>query len=63
VDAGLDSGPILMQEAVKVLSTDTEETLSARILEAEHRIYPRAVRALLEGRCRVEGRRVILEGE
>jgi phosphoribosylglycinamide formyltransferase-1 len=63
VDAGLDSGPIVTQEAVRVLPDDTEETLAARILEAEHRIYPRAVRALLEGRCRVEGRRVIVEGE
>jgi phosphoribosylglycinamide formyltransferase-1 len=63
VDAGLDSGPIILQEAVRVLSTDTEETLAARILEAEHRIYPRAVRALVEGRCRVEGRRVTVEEE
>lgn len=63
VDAGLDSGPIVLQEAVRVLSTDTEDSLAARILEAEHRIYPRAVRALLEGRCRVEGRRVIVEEE
>jgi phosphoribosylglycinamide formyltransferase-1 len=63
VDDGLDSGPIVLQEAVRVLETDTEQTLSARILEAEHRIYPRAVRALLEGRCRVEGRRVIVEEE
>jgi phosphoribosylglycinamide formyltransferase-1 len=63
VDAGLDSGPILMQEAVSVLASDTEESLSARILEAEHRLYPRAVRAMLEGRCRVEGRLVIVEGE
>jgi phosphoribosylglycinamide formyltransferase-1 len=63
VDEGLDQGPIVAQEAVRVLSADTEEALAARILEAEHRIYPRAVRALLEGRCRVEGRRVIVEGE
>jgi phosphoribosylglycinamide formyltransferase-1 len=63
VDEGLDSGPIVAQEAVAVASSDTEETLAARILEAEHRLYPRAVRALLEGRCRVEGRRVIVEGE
>jgi phosphoribosylglycinamide formyltransferase 1 len=63
VDAGLDSGPIVAQEAVRVLPSDDEDTLAARILEAEHRIYPRAVRALLEGRCRVEGRRVIVEGE
>jgi len=63
VDDGLDSGPIVLQEAVKVCASDSEETLSARILEAEHRIYPRAVRALLEGRCTIEGRRVIVEGE
>jgi phosphoribosylglycinamide formyltransferase-1 len=63
VDEGLDSGPIVAQEAVPVLSGDTLETLAARILEAEHRLYPRAVRILLEGRCRLEGRRVIVEGE
>jgi len=63
VDEGLDSGPIVAQEAVSVLSSDTPESLAARILEAEHRIYPRAVRLLLEGRCRVEGSRVIVEGE
>jgi phosphoribosylglycinamide formyltransferase-1 len=63
VDEGLDSGPIVAQEAVTVRSSDTPETLAARILEAEHRLYPRAVRTLLEGRCRVEGRRVIVEGE
>jgi len=63
VDEGLDSGPIVAQEAVPVLSVDTSETLAARILEAEHRLYPRAVRLLLEGRCRVAGRRVIVEEE
>jgi phosphoribosylglycinamide formyltransferase-1 len=61
VSEGLDAGPILRQEAVRVLATDTEETLSARILEAEHRIYPGAVRLVLEDRYRVEGRRVITE--
>jgi phosphoribosylglycinamide formyltransferase-1 len=63
VDEGLDSGPIVAQEAVPVLSTDTAESLADRILAAEHRIYPRAVRLMLEGRCRLEGRRVIVEGE
>jgi len=63
VDEGLDSGAIVAQEAVPVRSDDTAASLAARILEAEHRIYPRAVRLLLEGRCRVEGRRVIVEGE
>jgi phosphoribosylglycinamide formyltransferase-1 len=58
VEAGLDCGPIVLQEAVPVLEDDTPETLAARILAAEHRLYPRAVRLLLEGRCRVEGRRV-----
>lgn len=61
VDEGLDSGPIVLQEAVPVLEGDTPESLSARILQAEHRIYPRAVRLLLEGRCRLEGRRVVTE--
>jgi phosphoribosylglycinamide formyltransferase-1 len=63
VDEGLDSGPIVAQEAVPVLSGDTAATLAARILEAEHRVYPRAVRILLAGRYRIEGRRVIVEGE
>jgi phosphoribosylglycinamide formyltransferase-1 len=58
VEAGLDCGPIVLQEAVPVQEDDTAEALAARILEAEHRLYPRAVRLLLEGRCRVEGRRV-----
>ncbi len=61
VDGGLDSGPIVAQEAVPVLAFDTEETLAARIIEAEHRIYPRAVRAMLEGRLSVLGRRVRVE--
>lgn len=58
LDEGLDSGPILLQEAVAVEDDDTPETLAARILEAEHRIYPRAVRMVLDGAVRVEGRRV-----
>lgn len=62
VDEGLDSGPILLQEAVEVREDDTPETLAERILAAEHRIYPRAVRLLLAGRCRIEGRRAHLEG-
>jgi len=59
VDEGLDNGPIVAQEAVPVRESDTSETLAARILEAEHRIYPRAVRILLEGRYHVEGRRLV----
>jgi phosphoribosylglycinamide formyltransferase-1 len=57
VDEGLDAGPILAQEAVPVLDDDSPETLAARILEAEHRIYPAAVRRMLEGAVVVEGRR------
>lgn len=60
VDEGLDSGPIVLQEAVAVAEDDSPEALAARILEAEHRIYPRAVRILLDGRYRIQGRRVIL---
>jgi phosphoribosylglycinamide formyltransferase 1 len=62
VDEGLDSGPIVLQEAVSVRDDDTPDTLAARILEAEHRIYPRAVRMLLEGRVRLDGRRVVPGG-
>ena len=60
VDEDIDAGPIVLQEAVPVLAGDSAESLSARILEAEHRIYPRAVRILLEGRYRLEGRRLIV---
>jgi phosphoribosylglycinamide formyltransferase 1 len=60
VDEGLDTGPIVLQEAVPVLAGDDAESLAARILEAEHRIYPRAVRILLEGRYRLEGRRLVV---
>lgn len=62
VDAGLDSGPILLQEAVPVREDDDAERLAARILEVEHRLYPRALRLVAEGRYRLEGRRArILE--
>ncbi|HEY1979164.1 MAG TPA: phosphoribosylglycinamide formyltransferase [Xanthobacteraceae bacterium] len=50
VAAEMDSGPIIVQEAVPVLDGDTEETLSRRVLEAEHRIYPEALRRVAEGR-------------
>jgi phosphoribosylglycinamide formyltransferase-1 len=61
VDEGLDSGPILLQEAVPVREDDTPESLSERILEAEHRLYPRAVRRVLEAGYRLEGRRVVFQ--
>ena len=63
VDEGVDTGPIIIQAAVPVFSGDTEESLSARILQQEHRIYPLAVQAFVEGRLKVEGRRVHFVGE
>jgi phosphoribosylglycinamide formyltransferase-1 len=60
VDEGMDSGPIVLQASVPVEPGDTEETLSARILVQEHRLYPEAIRLFAEGRLRIEGRRVIV---
>jgi len=59
VDEFLDAGPILAQAAVEVRDDDTEDTLAARILEQEHRIYPEAIRMALSGRWRIAGRRVL----
>lgn len=59
-DEGVDSGPIILQAAVPVLEDDSEETLSARILEQEHRIYPQAVQLFSEGRLTLQGRRVVI---
>ncbi|MEM0364170.1 MAG: phosphoribosylglycinamide formyltransferase [Candidatus Nitrosocaldus sp.] len=58
IDEGVDTGPIILQEAVEVKDSDDVESLANRILEKEHEIYPRAVRLFAEGRLRVEGRRV-----
>jgi phosphoribosylglycinamide formyltransferase-1 len=60
VDENLDAGPIVLQAVVPVRDDDTPETLSARVLDEEHRIYAEAVRIVLEGRYRIEGRRVLL---
>ena len=59
VDEGLDSGPIVKQAAVPVLDDDTAESLAARILKNEHRIYSEAIALVLSGKYRIEGRRVI----
>jgi phosphoribosylglycinamide formyltransferase-1 len=59
VDELLDAGPIVLQAAVPVLDQDTVESLSARILAEEHRIYSEAIRIVLSGRWRIEGRRVV----
>jgi phosphoribosylglycinamide formyltransferase 1 len=61
VTPDLDDGPILAQAAVPVLPGDTEDSLSARILEQEHRIYPAALAWLASGQVRIEGRRAILD--
>jgi phosphoribosylglycinamide formyltransferase-1 len=59
VDEYLDAGPIVLQAAVPVLDDDTAETLSARILAEEHRIYTEAIGIIVSGSYRIEGRRVI----
>ena len=59
VDTSLDAGPIVMQAVVPVFDDDTEDSLSARILAEEHRIYPEAIGRILDGRWRIEGRRLI----
>jgi phosphoribosylglycinamide formyltransferase 1 len=61
VDANLDAGPIVLQAAVPVLDTDTEDTLAARILGQEHRIYPEAIRRILDGGWHIDGRRVVFD--
>ncbi len=63
VDEGVDSGPIILQAVVPVYPWDSEESLSARILKQEHRIYPEAVRLFFEGKLEVRGRRVFIKGE
>ncbi len=59
VDERLDAGPILIQKAVSVLDSDTEESLAARILEQEHVAYTEAIRLVLSGNYRIDGRRVV----
>lgn len=59
VDEFLDAGPIVLQAAVPVLDEDTVESLSARILAEEHRIYSEAIHMMLRGNLRIEGRRVV----
>ena len=56
----VDMGPIILQAAVPVLQDDTEDTLAARILKEEHKIYPEAVKLFFEGRLEVRGRRVFI---
>lgn len=58
VDPGIDTGPVILQEAVEVRDDDTRNSLAERILEVEHRIYPEALQLIADGRLRVRGRRV-----
>jgi phosphoribosylglycinamide formyltransferase-1 len=60
VDGGVDTGPIIIQAVVPVLPEDTVDTLSARILEQEHLIYPRAIQLIAEDRVHVDGRQVTI---
>jgi phosphoribosylglycinamide formyltransferase-1 len=61
VDEGTDTGPVIAQAAVPVLDGDSEESLAARILEQEHRLYPQAIQWIAEGRLWLDGRRVRLD--
>jgi phosphoribosylglycinamide formyltransferase-1 len=61
VTSELDGGPIVLQSAVPVLNEDTVDTLAARILVEEHRIYPEAIRLILGGGWRLDGRRLVWE--
>ena len=60
VDEGVDTGPIILQASVPVHPDDTEESLSARILAEEHRLYPDAIRLFAEGKLVIAGRRVVV---
>jgi phosphoribosylglycinamide formyltransferase-1 len=62
VNEACDEGPIIMQAVVPVFPDDTAESLAARILEQEHRIYPRAIQLYSEGRLRIDGRKVWVDG-
>lgn len=62
-DEGLDSGPIILQAAVPVLENDTEKTLSARILEQEHKIFPQAIQLIAEDRVSIKNGRTYIRGD
>ncbi len=62
VDEGVDAGPIIAQAVVPVFPTDTGEILAERILKMEHRVYPRVIHWIAQGKVRVEGRRVFVDG-
>lgn len=61
VDEGMDSGPIILQAVVPVEANDDEDTLSNRILQEEHRLYPEALQLIAEGKLKIDGRRVYIK--
>jgi phosphoribosylglycinamide formyltransferase 1 len=61
VDDGVDTGPIIIQRAVQVFDDDTEETLAARILKEEHKIYPQAIQLFANGKIEIKGRKVSIK--
>ena len=63
IDEGVDTGPIIIQAAVPAYADDTEESLSKRILTQEHKIFPLAVKHFVEGRIKIEGRKVTVTGD
>ncbi|MBI5146511.1 MAG: phosphoribosylglycinamide formyltransferase [Thaumarchaeota archaeon] len=62
VDEGVDTGPIILQAVVEVKDSDTEETLSKKILAKEHKIYPQAVKLFAEGKIKISGRKIKSQG-
>lgn len=63
VDKGLDTGPIIIQRSTPVLQSDTEESLSDRILRDEHLVYPEAIKLITEDRVKISGKMVLIDGE
>lgn len=63
VDKGLDTGPIIIQRSTPVLQSDTEESLSDRILRDEHLVYPEAIKLITEDRVKISGKKVLIDGE
>ena len=63
VDENADTGPIILQEPVRVYDDDTIESLQKRVLEAEHKIFPEAVRLYCDGKLKIEGRQVKISEE
>jgi phosphoribosylglycinamide formyltransferase-1 len=62
VDEGVDTGPIIIQAVVPVYDGDTADSLSARILKEEHRIYPQAIQLYAKGKLKIKGRKVLIDG-